>query len=41
MTALMGEIDLVLVLVLVLVLFGVLFSAWIGGLSEVVEDVRG
>ena len=35
----MGGID--LVLVMVLVMFGVPFSAWIGGLSKVVEDVQG
>ena len=37
----MEEIYLVLVLALVLVIFVVSFSGWIGGLSEVVEDVRG
>ena len=41
MTTRIGEIDMVLVLGLVLVLIGVPFSAWILGLSEVVEDARG
>ena len=41
LTARMGEIDPVLFLGLVLVLIGVPFSAWIVGLSEVVEDARG